>query len=406
MPRALAPFALLAPLALAAPFALADAIDPTMPETVVVGPPRGAAPMARLDGARAGRSATALPDAPRTLWRKLTHAGLDLLPVAVDERGSITIAAANMPELVELGSDGEERWRARTGSGTPVTGPVLLGDGTRVVVNGAGEACGITPNGTPKFRTALGVQGRAARLPPLPLEDGGVAIATGSDVTLLDADGRVASRIAIGERLAGALVETPRGLVATTERGAVWLLRPPASARRLGTLGGTPGPGAALADPRTLLAVVDARRLVAFDLATGTEHGRFAAATPSIDGPPTLGASGSAWVVSFAGLLLGWDASGAELRRVPLDTQSALVVPDGGRITLDETLLESPPPIADRDGRLAFARPRGRIGVVSAEGTVSIVESPTCERPVALAPAGDRKMVVACRDGIVIMLGP
>jgi hypothetical protein len=65
----------------------------------------------------------------------------------------------------------------------------------------------------------------------------------------------------------------------------------------------------------------------------------------------------------------------------------------------------SPPPIVDPVGRVAFVRWSGRVGTVSPEGRVDVAAERVCAAPVAVVPAGDKRMLVACHDGGLWMYG-
>jgi hypothetical protein len=93
-----------------------------------------------------------------------------------------------------------------------------------------------------------------------------------------------------------------------------------------------------------------------------------------------------------------------DVRRTPLDMRAETLVTDAGKVDFAQ-LDESPPPITDGEGRIAFARVGGRVGVVGADGRVRLVTGSTCGSPAALAPAGPRRMVIGCRDGTVVMVG-
>src|SRR5258705_2566941 len=114
-------------------------VDPTRPTTIVVGPPAGIAPMARVDGGRTGRSPHPLPARPKVLWRRASRGGIDLGTLAVDARGAIVVPSATLPELSQLSADGGSAWQAPTGRGPSIAGTVLLGDGTRLVATSAGD---------------------------------------------------------------------------------------------------------------------------------------------------------------------------------------------------------------------------------------------------------------------------
>jgi hypothetical protein len=391
-------------LALAAGIAASwgQGVDPTLPTTIVVGASAGACPMGRIDAARSGRARRRLPRKPRLLWRSSAQSSLDLVPVAVDGRGAVIVGSSSLPKVTQIGPDGARQWRASVGVGPPVTGPVLLSDGTRAVVTSAGEVVGLWPDGRPRFQTDLGLPGRNARVAPLPLEEGGIAVAVGAEVVILGGDGRLASRHNTGERIAGALVQTERGVVATSEDGSVFAIRPGHPVRELGSLGGDPGPGAAAPNGHTLAAVIDHRRLVTFDLRSESAETRYAANAPSIDGPIAEGPGNTLFFTDFAGTLLGY-AEGST-RRMPLGITRPELVTDAGAVNLN-AMTESPPLVTDDEGWIAFARVGGSIGVAAPSGATELAEGASCATPVALSPAGEGRMVVACRDGTLLMLG-
>ncbi|KYF65737.1 hypothetical protein [Sorangium cellulosum] len=388
----------------AAPLAFADAVDTSRPHTIVVGAPRGFAPSDRLDARRTGRSAARLPFPAREAWRRQLRGGIDAAPLA-DADGDLLLTLT-VPEVVKLGADGRERWRVRIGDSAPLAPAVITSDGTLALITSSGLAVGLTPAGGVRFAVPLGLRGRDADVTPLALDDGGLVAAAGRSLVELTADGSVRARAELPERATGALLAGPDGTLVTTESGAVLTWRPPGAPRRLGSFGGLPRRGAALADARTLLAVVDGRRLVALDLPTGTTGVRAGSALGVLDGPPAIGAGGVAMVLSSAGLLLGVNAAGDEALRVALDRAPAASPADAGLSGLlgPVDAKPSPPVVIDRTGRVGFARAGGRAGVVEADGNVSIAAERLCSTPVAVVPAGEERMAIACRDGTVVML--
>ncbi|WP_437875014.1 hypothetical protein [Sorangium sp. So ce513] len=388
----------------AAPLALADAVDTTRPHTLVVGAPRGFASSERIDARRTGRATASLPFPAREAWRKQVRGGIDAAPL-VDADGDLLLTLT-VPEVVKLGPDGRERWRVRIGDSAPLAPAVLTSDGTLAMITSSGLAVGLTPAGGVRYAVPLGLRGRDADVTPLALDDGGLVAAAGRSLVELAADGSVRARAEIPERATGALLAGPDGTLVTTESGAVLTWRPPSAPRRLGSLGGLPRRGAALADARTLLAVVDGRRLVALDLPTGTTGVRLGGALGALDGPPAVGAGGAVVVLSASGLLVGVDASGNEVLRGVLDRSASALPADAGLSGVLGALdgKPSPPIVVDRAGRIGFARAGGRAGVVEADGNVSIAAERLCSTPVAVVPAGEERMAVACRDGTVVML--
>jgi outer membrane protein assembly factor BamB len=396
--------------------ALADSVDPSMPRAVVVGAPRGAAPSERLDPRRTGRARTRLPSAPIEVWRRHVSGGIDAPPL-VDAAGNI-IVSLTMPEVVKLGPDAKEIWRARVGTSAAIAPPTLLSDRTIAVVTTAGVAWGLTPGGAHRWSTPLGVRGRDTDTAPLALADGGLLVAAANTLVEIDADGVIRARATLEdrapgapapapERAVGAIVDSPAGALVTTETGSVYRFRPPSPPRKIGGFGGTTRRGALLADDRTLLAVVDGRRIVALDLLTGTTHVRAGGMT--FDNPAALGPTGLVLCTTPFGMLLGLDAAGNERVHVLLDKPVPSL--DGGAFGTGASffgtveLKPSPPPVVDPTGRVAFVRANGRAGVVSPEGRVEIASERVCPAPVAVVPAGEKRMLIACHDGGLWMYG-
>jgi hypothetical protein len=413
----------------------ADVIDPSLPRTLVVGPPRGAAPSERIDAQRTGRSRTLFPAAPLHRWEHHITGGIELAPV-VDEHDNVLVVGTT-PDAIKLDSEGKELWRLRFGTSAAVVAPVLTSDGTLVIVTAAGQAVGVTPSGSLRFVTPLGVRGRDADTVPLALDDGGVIIAAGGTLVEIDRDGAVRARTALeirpgsaDSRVTGALVQGPStdagplGALFTTESGSVFAWRPPLAPRKLGNLGGFPRRGAVVTGPRTLTAVVDSRRIVDFDLPTGVTHVRQSSGSGAqIDGPITLGPDGLLLAATQAGLLVGVDGAGNETLRIALEKPSIApaVAPGptagqpGGSVNIfggtvgggagsgffgaPVEIKPSPAPIIDRVGRIAFVRANGRAGVVSPGGAVTLASERVCGSPLAALPAGAKRLLIACRDG-------
>jgi hypothetical protein len=389
---------------LASPVTRATEVEPTQPTTIVVGPPPGIAPMARVGGGRTGRAHDPLPDRPTVLWRRTGYGALDFAPLAVDARGAVIVPSASVPELSQLSAAGVEMWRTSTGRGPAVTGAVILGNDMRLVGTSAGEIVRVSSDGKRRLVATLALQDRNARMGILPLDDGGAAIAGGHEVDDIDADGGLRHRTRLPERTTGPLVATLAGTVATSPSGTVYLVRS-GYAKRLGTLGGDPSEsGASTPDGRALWAVVDHQKIVALDLSSGVARIHFAVTDQSLHGPVVFGRNDALVITTWTGVLVHVSATGQDVRRVALEPRFATLVTDAGKIDF-AALDESPAPITDHEGRTGFARVGGRLGVVLADGTLRAVVGPTCSSPAALSPAGPRRMVVGCRDGTILMLG-
>ncbi|MDI3291286.1 PQQ-binding-like beta-propeller repeat protein [Polyangium sp. 15x6] len=393
--------------------ARAEGIDTTRPYTVVVGPPRGHAPSERVDARRTGQSKSRLPAVPVDKWRRHLGGTIEVAPV-VDESGRI-YTALTVPEVVAYSPDGKEVWRTRLGSAPAIAPPVLTSDGTLLLVTSAGAAVGLGRDGRVQFATPLGQRGRDLDVAPLARSDGSVVVG-GRALVELDANGGVRARASLPERAVGALIEGPEGTIATGEAGGVYVFRPPNPPRKVGTFGGPLRRGAALEGGRTLLAVVNGKSLVGLDLKTGLTHVRAGdVGLGTYDEPVTIHPRGFAMFSTSTGLLFGVDAAGNERLRMVLDKGAQPAAPDPaaapgtaaatGFFNAPADARPSPAMVVDAEGRVAFARQNGRVGVARPDGNVALVSEKLCAAPVAIQPAGDDKLVVACRDGTIWMLG-
>ncbi len=415
---------------------LADALDPSIPHTVVVGTPKGAAPSERVDATRTGRTKTKLPARPKETWKRTLPSGSTYAPL-VDGQGTLTFALSTSL-IVRWSPEGKEQWRVQLPSGgssavTVAAPPVLLSGGTIAVVNSLGELVGISPSGAIRYTTALGVSTSAGvrdgGVSPLALDDGGLAVASGRTLLELSADGSVRARAQLEDSAVGALIPGPEGTLVTTSSGAVYTFKPPGAPRKIGTFGGNVRKGAVRADARTLLAVVDGRRIVALDIPSGSVHTRATAGLllGGFDSPVAVGGSGEAITGAFAGLILSIDSTGNEKLRVSIDPSSGLG-PDAGAPAVSASpyspppypggpgspfgasgvfptmdMRPSPPVIVDSDGRVAFVRANGRAGILAPDGNMTLMSERVCGRPVSIQPAGAKKVVVSCEEGTVVM---
>ena len=384
--------ALSAGLVVASWLAAADPIDPTLPHQVIVGEPNGPAPMDRLNQSRTGRSKTLLPRRPRVRWRKRVPGKIER-NLAVDDRGSIVVSSTS--HLSQVDKHGKLAYSLRLGSSFAVTGPVITSNGARLVVTADAEVVSVDATGHILWRRSLPVPGFARPASPLPTSDGGSVVAVNADVFRLEPDGAVRARASAGEEIT-CLLERSSRLLLVTSSGNVLGWSPPAAASRVGSLGGPPTAGAALIEPRTLVAVVDLRRLVELDLATRTRRVRFGHESLSLLGPPTITRAGETRVSTGDGLLLGHDADGKETLRVALEPGE---IADGGASR--SATRSSPSVLIDRAGSVGFARPGMDVGVATAAGRLQTADGAACVTPVSLVPAGERAMAVACRSGIV-----
>lgn len=413
-----------------------DSIDPFVPTSVTVGESYAIAPTSRLDASRTGRSDEPLPSAPQELWRRSTGT-IDAAPL-VDASGAILLCTT-AGELTKVSPDGKELWHAKM-TGSPVGAPVLLSDGSIAALTSNGSVAAFGPDGKLRFTTSVGARNTD---PIVPTSTGGVAVLASSvlasSLVTLDADGAMTSETRLVLHGSFAPIETPHGWLIVQDDGAVVRVRPPNAPRDLGTFAGLIEGGAVLSDERTLLAVIH-ERLLALDLVTGVVTTRAAInGVNGINGPPSVGDDKVAYFTTTDGMMMAVDDGGKEVFRATLERSSSAYTgyaPGGyypgayppGYGYGYYGARPDPPLLAGADGRFAFLRNSGRFGLVDAtpvevkipgppgpsgekteisttvvRAKVSVVGEHACQTPVAVVPAGENRLVVACREGIVAL---
>jgi outer membrane protein assembly factor BamB len=393
-----------------ASWSLAQSFGPSAPVTVVVGDPQGPAPRDRVDAARLGRASTTLPQAPKELWRRELAGGVELSPV-VDSKGGVIVALSS-PDVVRLNGVGQQTWRARLGGDAAAAAPVLASDGSAKVLTVDGVLHSISSDGALTSSIALGIDvgddsSRGAS--PLARDDGSVVVAGTGSIVIVGPRGAVLARTSLEGRPAGGLLPWRGGVLVTTDEGHVFSWKPPGLPKKRGELGALAPAGASLVSDRTVVSVVGHDRLVALDLLRGTTTLLLRSTNPGspLEAAVALTPDGQLLATSVMGELLGVDARGAFVRRQALEKLSTLFSGDGGVPALfrPAQIQASPPLVVDPDGRVAFARSSGKVGVIAADGTVAVASARHCARPIALLPAGTGRFVVVCRSGSVAMFG-
>ena len=403
---------------LVAVVAQAQTIRVERARTLVVGRPSGSR-MDRVDAGRTGMTATPLPSSGlRVEWRASAGAVVDHEPL-VDARGVAYIVGAR-GEVVALARDGAERWRVPTGALDP--GPaVLLSDDTVVFADASGDAIGVREGGV-RWRSHFG-RADAVHPSPLPLDDGGVVVATTRDLAALDAQGRQRGRMILPEATATPLLSALGQIIAVTGSGAVWGWIPGAAeATRLASFGSPIEGSAALADERTLVAIaVGQTTLAAVDLLRGTSGG--ASVTRAVAsgglwlGPPAM--RGEVATLGLLGptseLVITVDAAGRELRRALLTGHVPPARIDAGAGPSGVSGAAGAPLLVDSSGTVAFATMDGSVGVASigagGDGSVELLTD-ACPRPAGatsststvagLAPLPPQSFLATCRSGTIV----
>src|SRR5580658_2224660 len=173
--------------------AAAQPFNVERPLVVVSGTPHGGARMARIDASRRGMTRNHLPESGlHSEWQTALGFVAQQGPL-VDSRGRSYVVGES-GEVVALARDGAVLSRVLTRGSQP--GPAaLLSDDTVVFVDGAGEAVAVR-DGSVVWRSRFG-RASGAHAAPLALDDGGIVVASGPDLAILDAGGRERSRIVL-----------------------------------------------------------------------------------------------------------------------------------------------------------------------------------------------------------------
>jgi hypothetical protein len=394
---------------------------------VVVGQQAGPAPTVRNDAHRDGLTTSAFPRAPLKIdWHFAVGGGqIEQPPVITNEAIIVVTTHGEVVWVPHDAHDGRSEIARQTLgiAATSTSPPAITSDGTVVVVGGASEASavGIDKSGV-RFRTQLGgrfeVSEAIDAVAPLALDDGGVVVATSSEIALLDATGNVRLRAALpdafaGPLLAGGSAPTHR-IFGVTKAGVVYAWAPGgANGRDVVRVGSFQGSGvqggAIMTSDDTLLAVVGDSRLMTLDVRQGLSVPLATFAGGAYLGPVAYrrGVAYAMAGVTARTFAIAIDASGQEVLRVPVAT-SPLVTGDAGAVGY---VVPAHVPIAvDDTGTLAFAAPDGPIGVVDPAGVVTSLDG-VCTRmrqngraATSITTDGPGAFVVTCASSHVVRI--
>ena len=180
-----------------------------------------------------------------------------------------------------------------------------------------------------------------------------------------------------------------------------------------------------LASERKAFLPVGHGRVLAIDLRSGTVVQHLVESLgASIDAPLAIARDGSLYALTSDGFLVGFDPSGIERSREPLELRAsgisaiapislrpATASPSGfGRLPAVASLgapsrVTAPAPLVDDAGRVVFLRPNGRLGLRAPEGGLTIVNERSCASPLAVVSTAPATIAVVCREGLVTSFG-
>jgi len=381
-----------------ASIAAADKLDPRRPADFVVGLPKGPSPTARIDVGRRAQTDVALPRTVRLDWNYDAR-GATLEAPVVNDKGETAIVNTRSGEITWIDDKGIKLLSASVQTYSSTSAPTLLADGTVVIVTGDGRAIGVTKTGK-KFEAHLGGD-RGALVAPLPLEDGGVVVATATELTALDSAGAIRAKTTLPDSLApGALLAAGGRVLAVAGKGVVYAWSVGREAVRVGSFGGDVDGGASVLSDHALVAVVDQNRIVALDLDRGVPVPRAGPTQGAYLGPLAVRGNNVYGMLQTATqtFVVEIDSSGQEVLRASVANSVALTNDAG-------TFQPSPHTgvIVDASGTIAFATSEGEVGIV-VSGVVTRASSPCTGHPAkiqALVPAAPGAFIAVCQSGRV-----
>lgn len=390
-----------------------DTLNPSRVQHLSVGVAQGFAASARLDSQRTGTSSASFPTAPSLLWRKAVGA-TDLTPL-VSRDESITIALAS-GDLLRLDKDGREVFRIHLPGGAPAVPPLPLVNGNTVALAANGLMSHISPDG--KLISSQRTPVRNCDQPLLATSDGSFAAASGRIVTTFFQDGNTREVSTLPMRVVAPLVESRNGILALLDDGHVYRISQPLPPRRLGSFGAAVD-GFVLVSERTLLGAAGAQ-ILALDLETGIASVRFTVPSGAAVERPIAATAALAFAASSDGQLFVIDKDGLDVARATLERPSPSASPSAPVFTMTPSqpvpVVSGPPLVADRHNNVAFLRNSGRAGVVLLDtppqegrerqalaGKTILISDIACQTPLAILPAGPRRLLVACREGNIAL---
>ena len=369
-----------------------SSVDPDLVQHVSVGVPQGPAPMGAVRPSRSRQAPFSFPDNMNVRWRARVTGPITLEPV-IDRAGSIVVLHER-GSLTQLSPNGKSEWSLRLGDAAPSTGPALLSDGIRVVLNHDNRLLRIDDKGEVLSGTRTGLNGRA--IPLLPLPEGGLALAAADGLLRLDHHGSPVARASTDADIV-ALLGSADGVLAVTEPGTVFRFYGTGKLVVRGHFGDRIS--AVALSGTTLYGITADQRLVSLEL-TNQRTTTLYSALPSKPLLPWLAVGRRAvHIASPDGTVRGFAASGREL----LHTQVA-AHPVGA---VNAPLLPSsmPPGLADRDNRLMVARAGAETVLLGSEGARVSIGGSACLSPNALTPMVDGHVLLTCRNGELIAMG-
>jgi hypothetical protein len=347
------------------------------PARFVLGPPRGAAALAGIDGTRDHVSAGALPRTPRVLWTRAIAGGL-ACELLADDAGRVIVAGHG--RITQLAADGKLELSRGYAFSRPLVA-ALLNDGTRVLLTEAPELIGIAESGAQRFSVRLsGVNLSSPGL--LPLWDGGVLVTLGAWALSYDARGNLRASAELDERVRLTL-QSGRDVVLVGARGGVYRWDGHGSVRRAGVFGGAVL-DATLGASGSLIASLADDEMAELSFSTGRITPLLAAS--NLPGSARRTLDGKSWATTTA--------------------NGSLLLRHGTEPSAGSAELAAVPSLwlQDAEGSLATASALGGLVFHRADGSRETLPL-RCSDPLSLVPVATGRIALGCRSGELWLIG-
>ena len=362
------------------------ASDANRVHAFVVGKGAGLASCEWLDASNTSRARVRLPRAPAVAFRVRLPGGIGQAP-ASDAQGNLIVVHGE-PRLSELDAQGRTLWTTRL-ENEATNAPVLLSNGSILLLAHGAEALLFSPSGKLLHKTTLPIDERRQRTVAIPSANGGALAASGTDIVELDTAGDI-TRQGHAPANITAVLQWGANSFAICENGAVLRAHETGDFEVIGNLGGAVPEGGALQNGK-LFAIVDAHKLVAFDLTRGVPVTLASDPAVTLSGPLVLFENQSSVLVADGGFLSLHAALGNETLRASITEASRAFDPAtrGLRPALA---------IGDPEGAVAAARSGSDVILLEPDGKALRLDGTSCLDPFRPTPTA-HGVVFACRSG-------
>lgn len=355
-------------------------------QRVVVGRGDALAACEGLDASNTRRARRPFPAAPQISFRTRLAGGIGQAP-ASDAHGQLIVVHAE-PRLSKLDAKGRTLWSERLPSEAS-SAPVLTSAGAILIVTRDGEALFYSSAGKLDAKRVLPLADPRRRSLTIPTGNGGVLVASGSDLLELDERGAIVRQLHASGNLS-TIAETNAALIAVSDNGIVQRASATGDLELVGSFGGSVPEAAAVRDG-TAFAVVDGHKWCALDLTTGRVVTLSNELSLTLSGPAALLVAPAAALVAGGGFVSLRAKDGAESARIALNATASGFDPAlrGARAALL---------ISDPRGAVAAVQSGNDALVLHAGGNAVRLDDTSCLDPFRPTPTAGG-IVFACRSG-------